>query len=227
MMRLQTKILLLLLAALVLSGVGLYMLQQALVLPSYLELEKIEAQKDALRCVETLRSEIDTLDVLLHDWSAWDDMYNFAKKPNESFVTSNLQSKTFTQNKWNLVYIFDQEDHLVWGRAMDLKTGRALSFPALDASPSRETGFLFGHRTINSVSKGVWLTPHGPMLTASRPIITSLFTPPIVGTAVMGRLLTDDYITKLAGKISVDFKIFPIPGGGKVKPSSHGSGPRG
>jgi sensor domain CHASE-containing protein len=98
LMSLRLKVLLILSVVVVLY-VGLYCgIQRLFVMPSFLEVEQNVAVKDVERCISALRREIHHLDLLTHDWAAWDDTCQFVEDRNSNYVKANLTPETFENN---------------------------------------------------------------------------------------------------------------------------------
>ena len=72
----------------VLCGTAEYAIHRLIIYPSFLALERDEAQKDLERSVQALKREIHHLDSLAHDWSTWNDTYRFVRAPFEDYVRS-------------------------------------------------------------------------------------------------------------------------------------------
>jgi len=187
-----------------------FFIQHLVILPSFQKLEHEEAMEDLARAVGVLQAELENLDLLLFDWSAWDDTYEFAANPNAEYEKANLVDLTFTQNKLDLIYYVDVTGKVVWGQARDLQKEERID---MDEFPGRQwalTHPLLQHRTPESRLTGVFLTKHGPMLLSSRPIITSENKGPIRGTMLMGRFLDDSLVRRLCERAQVAMRVFPL-----------------
>ena len=69
------------------------------------------------------------------------------------------------------------------------------------------------HRMYEGDKRGIMLTSRGPVLLASRPIITSKRAGPIRGTLVIGRFLNESEISGLASRSHVDLKVWTLADG--------------
>ncbi len=65
-------------------------------------------------------NELLYLDQLLTDWCQWDDTYEFTYDKNSDYIESNLQDDTFYSASLNLLYIFNNDQELIWGEVFDL-----------------------------------------------------------------------------------------------------------
>lgn len=211
-MRLGTKTILVLSGVVALSTALNFLVIRETVYPSFAELEKEEAEENLSRVVQSINNEIDHLDLLLFDWSAWDDTYDFVVDRNDAYAESNLVWTTFTAGNLNLIYFYDLEGHLVWGKSYDLETKAPLELATFASHLAPDHPFL-AHAELQSDLAGIVLTTAGPMLLATRPIITSDQEGPIRGTIMMGRLLSDDMLSTLREQVAVDFEVWPLTSG--------------
>lgn len=215
---LKSKVLLILMGIFVLCGAAEYAIHRLIIYPSFLALERDEAQKDLERTVQALKREIHHLDSLAHDWSTWNDTYKFVRAPFEDSVRSRPILSAMLKDSVNLIYICDTDGRVIWRKGYGLETTEELrlaDFPKyeLPTAPS-----LMTHKTgsgpISEVSlAGIFMSDFGPMLIASRPILIGYSKGPIRGVFVIGRLLRDYMVKDLADQTHVDFQIIPITTG--------------
>lgn len=233
-MSLKSKAGLIFLGIFILYGVTDYALQQFVILPSFIDLEHAEARKDLERAIEAIKGEVHHLNTFCWDWSAWDDTYEFVADPSRKYIESNLTTTTFTDNRVNLIYFVNGDGTVVWGETRDLKSGELISLNDFeeglfkDNHPLIPTGKGDGNLSEISVS-GLFLTEKGPMLVASRPILTSENEGPVRGTLMMGRFLDERLIKTLVDQTKVLFRIQPASEGsvsGFRKKTSSGKSPK-
>jgi two-component system NtrC family sensor kinase len=214
-MSLRSKIFLILAVVVALYAAIDYGVQRWIVFPQFIALEQEEAKKDTVRCVEALRREIHHLDLEAHDWAAWDDTYEFVQDRNNEYIEANLNLGSFKTANFNLIYIVNPKGGVTWGQIYDLETEETIQvdeFPK-EALPGAHP--LLAHETgqtslADTTIAGILMTTRGPMLVASRPILTSNNKGPIRGTIIMGRFLGDDVVETLVEQTRVDFQLWPI-----------------
>jgi len=91
-----------------------YGVQHFIIYPSFQKLETEEGEKNANRCVEAIEREIHHLNVLTHDWSAWDDTVEFVHDLNEEYIETNLVDSTFLYAHLNMICFYDLKGNLLW-----------------------------------------------------------------------------------------------------------------
>ena len=95
---------LILIGIFVLCGVAEYGIHRLIIYPSFLALERDEAQKDLERSVQALKREIHRLDTLARIWSSRNDNYEFVKTPFEDYVRSRPILSSLLEKSVNLIY---------------------------------------------------------------------------------------------------------------------------
>jgi sensor domain CHASE-containing protein len=187
-----------------------YAIQRFVVFPRFVALERDEALKDIERCREALQREIGHLSLLTHDWSAWDETYNYVLTANEDYEKANFTDDVFRDAKLNLIYCVKPEGEVVWGRVRDVDNTTVIQIDDFPAERLPPDHLLLQHTSPDSRRDGVLMTQRGPMLISSQPIINSNNEGPIRGTFLMGRFLHEEAIESLAEQTRVDLSIRPI-----------------
>ncbi len=216
MKSLKRKILLIVIGAFILYGLADYAIQRFIVFPSFLVLERNDALTDLDRCLHSIQSEIEHLDSTCHDWAAWDDTYEFIETAAQDYIDANLVLDVFSSNKLNLVCFCDASGKVVWDERYDFTSGNTMAIEGIprDLFPPGHPLIAFEKLLKQPLAKirvsGIFMTAQGPMLVASRPILTSKHEGPIRGAVIMGRLLNEAMIQALGEQVQVDFTAIPI-----------------
>ena len=214
-MSLQTKSLATLGVVVVLATILNFGVLNYLVYPSFIKLEQGEAQRNLKRAQDGIRNELSHLSTFVWDWSAWDDTYEYIANPSQGqeYEESNLVASSFSGNYINLIKFYDSKGALVWGKIYDLELDEQIALEDMPSAILSPTHSLLSHAAIESTPMGVMLTSRGPMLIASRPIVTSDIEGPIRGTLVMGKLLSGPVIDELREQTQVDFQTWSLDEG--------------
>ncbi|MBU1648505.1 MAG: hypothetical protein KJ846_02880 [Proteobacteria bacterium] len=162
------------------------------------------------RLTEALLREEEALGTIAHDWSAWDDTYKFVQNANPEYISSNLQDTTFANIELNLLYIFRLDGSRVWSRLLNFEREDDLGLPVYPVTGLASSHPLLRHSGVNSSISGLLKTAHGPLLIVSHPIITSENAGPIIGTLMLGRLLTKEFLAKLKKQTKVKFRLLDL-----------------
>jgi sensor domain CHASE-containing protein len=211
-MSLRSKVVIILLAIFLVYGMVNYGIQRLVILPSFVALEREEANKNLTRAVQALERNINHLATTTEDWSYWDEVYAFVADSNEDFVQKNLYFDVFKNLKINLLQFYDSRGKLVWGKIYDLASEQEIELAKFTPSALPPNHPLLAHGTLSNEVQGVLLTQHGPMLVASKPILTSERQGPIRGALIMGRFLDEAAIQALAEQAQVALRFSSLQG---------------
>ncbi|MDD5556755.1 MAG: CHASE4 domain-containing protein [bacterium] len=179
---------------------GLHVATRLILLRGYAAIEEKRTRENAHRARNILLIEIETISSLLHDWSAWDETYEFVADPGGSldYIRSNLVDQTFSNQKLNLILYADTEGRVVHAKAFDLERSAEVPFDILlEGCDPDEIDLLLRNPDPMAAIAGILLTSKGPMLAASRPIIDSPEKAPPRGRLLMGRLLGPGTVERL------------------------------
>jgi sensor domain CHASE-containing protein len=190
------------LALLIFTAVGLlaalYIPLRLIVLGSFLDLEARSTRTNVERARDALRTAIAKVNDSTAGYATWDDTYAFVQDHNTQYVEDNLADPSFPAEDINLAMIVDDRGQVVGAKAYDLAHQHGIPVPPFFLQPSVTNSALFKHTAPDSSATGLIILPDGPMLVASRPILTSDGHGPIRGALLMGRFLDDSLVQRLA-----------------------------
>jgi two-component system, cell cycle sensor histidine kinase and response regulator CckA len=217
-MQLKGKILFVLITVILSITLAYFLVFRMVILQSFIDLEKLDAEDDMQRCVATLDREMRLLGRFAYDWANWDDTYAFVQDGNQEYIKSNLTPDVFKNQKLSLIHFYNLQGRLVAGKAFDQKTGSEFSLDLGRELNQKVLASLVNQRKIGSSTMGIIQTSHGPMMVASWPVLTSAATGPIKGTIMMGRLISDEVIRQISEQVEVKLSI--VKTGEKAHPGA-------
>jgi len=188
---------------------------KAFVFPIFVQIERQELITNLKRCQQAIDREISNLDIICGDWSSWSDTYAYVQNPYQDYEESNLIDETFTSYNLHMIMIINNENIVVWKKIFDTNFENEIELEAF----TREK-ILQGHPALQFDNKaplksrnkaGIFLSENGPLLIASRPILTSSFEGPMMGTFIMGKFLSKRMIEQLKSQIRISFNLI-LPG---------------
>jgi len=177
----------------------LYVISSAVVLNGFSQIEKRDTIKNVNRVNDAISEEISVLNGVVGDWAAWNETYTFVNGENPNFITEQIADRTFIEIRVNLMLFINSTGGVAYGSGFDLKNEATMPIPEGMQEYISIDSILLHHQNINSSITGIILLPEGPMLIASRPILTNEGTGPIKGSVIWGRYLDDEEI-KLIGR---------------------------
>jgi len=190
-----------------------FAVQTLVISPTFTKLEEDEAIKNMGRCTSALDREVQGLERMVTDWSAWDDSYRFVDDLNEEFIKANLSSQTFQQNNINLMAFLNNQGDVVWMNYFDLDTREPLSsrwFPHDTPWPSDHP--LLNKRGIHESVTGILADGDRVMLVVSRFILTSQQNGPSNGVLVIGTVLSHEMLERISTQTQVRLHIWSLDG---------------
>jgi len=175
-------------------------------------LEQAEAQKDVTRCQAAILREVDALNTFTGDWSNWDDTYDFAQGKMPDYVERNFTDELYTGSNLDLVLIYDLKGNRLAG---SIYHPEAEEFIQLGRFPEKmaEDDVLLHASDAMEGQKGIIQTSMGPMMIASRPVLTNEVKGPAVGSLMMGRVLNAARTNRLSAQTAVSLTVWNLQSG--------------
>jgi len=185
----------------------LYIVSSTVLMSGFAQVEEQETRENVQRALDTLTSELDGLSSITRDYASWDDTYAFIEDANETYPKVNLVDATFSNLKLNLMVFVHSSGRIVFSKAFDLQNEQEVPLPdGLEGHLSANSPLL-RHPDAESTVTGLVLLPGGPLLVASRPILTSEGQGPIHGTLIMARHLDEEQIERLSQVTHVSLSV--------------------
>ena len=167
----------------------LHLLSWVFVMGGYRELERQEAEENAARAADAVRSEIDNLSLTARDWAFWDDTYAFMEDHSQEYIDANLNEGSLARIRVQAIVFLDTEGRVFYAKGVDLVLEREMPTPAGLLAHLSQGSPLLQPISSGEGSSGLLMTFEGPFMVSSQPIITSKGEGLPRGALVMGRLL--------------------------------------
>jgi signal transduction histidine kinase/CheY-like chemotaxis protein len=203
---LQCKVWIIAIVVVLLFSAGLVLWIRFSILKSFSELEENSVRRSIERVERTLDALATSLEKTARDYASWDETYEFAAKPSESFVSANLSESAVGNLEIDGLLVFDQAHKLL---ASQISRGR-VSFPDVTASQWTETFLPFLKTSAGAdkdVSQGFLRTPEGPVMFSCMPILRNDSSGPSRGSLVMFRRIDDSFIHALSSLTVLDIRL--------------------
>jgi diguanylate cyclase (GGDEF)-like protein len=201
-------------ALLVLLGAH-YVAYRLTIIPRFEAIERDDARRNLERALSALDAEVTHLDVLAHDYAAWDDTVAFLDGKAPAYEAANLGEDTFSNNRVDVAQIVAADGRVVWQMARDPETA-TVSLPRglpVDRYPPGHPFIAHGESRAPIVDRsvrGAVLLGAVPYLIASRPVVRSDNSGPIVGTLLFGRRLSAEFVERLAEQTRMELHVLRI-----------------
>ena len=178
----------------------------------FASLEQDEARQNLGRTEQALGVEMNRLDSTAADWSTWDDSYQFVRDGKTDFIEANLYDATLVNLRVDMMVFVDNNGDIVHSQAIDAD-GNGVELD--EATTEALTGSvpLFDFTGTQDSQEGIVTTASGPLIVASRPIVTSDGEGPIAGALVMARWVDERLVSELRGVTKLDIILTPASSG--------------
>ena len=190
--------------------VVLYTLSRAVLLGGFGQIEEANVGENVGRVTAALSDVLAGLDSTAGDWAAWDATYAFAREGNAGFIAENLAPVALQTIRVGVVLFVKPMGEVLFARAIDLESGEEMAVPAGLATRLPSDDRLLAHLDLQGSTTGVIQLEEGPLLVASRPILTSSREGPSPGTLIMGRYLDSSGIGQLGERLGLSLAVEPI-----------------
>jgi PAS domain S-box-containing protein len=208
-MTLRLRTLLVISSTLIALVVVLYLVSQAILLGSYLQLEASDTQENVTRALNSFQEDLTTLGRSASDYATWDETYTYAADHNQAYIDANYVDSVFTNLRLSLVLIIDQDGQLLYGHQFDLVAGQTVSL-------SKElTGFAPDNPLLRATADltpviGLMSLGSESMLIASQPILASDGSGPSHGRLIFSRELDQAEVQRLASSLRLTLNFIRL-----------------
>jgi twitching motility protein PilJ len=198
-MKLRNKVLLIFGLGLIGLSAGFYAVSRVLLLRSYAALEEQQTKNNVRRVLDSIANDLDNLDRQALDYGKWDDTYQFVVDRNEDYIETNYpeEGSTLINLRLNWLAIINTSNEIIFSQSVDFNEETRILTSEDFLTKFSASIPLLNHTEIDGSVNGILLFSEGPMLIASRPIVTSNKQGPVRGAVIMGRYLTQEEIDRL------------------------------
>lgn len=145
-----------------------------------------------------LDNAISKIDNTAGDWAWWDDTYKYVADRNPVYARSNLGDESIATLSINILVLLNPSNQIVFGTGFNRQTGTKVPLSTAFRRQLVKSNPLLHFAHPLDANQGVLLLPEGPVLVASRSILTSSRKGPSHGTLIFGRFLNQNEIGELS-----------------------------
>jgi diguanylate cyclase (GGDEF)-like protein/PAS domain S-box-containing protein len=192
-----------------LANIGFgYAIKRNLIDPAFERFEQRSAEKSMLQVAEALEREIFHLDGLVFEYSSWDATYEYVVSGDPAYYDENFSLDVQADSTLNWVVVVDASGRVVSGPIHDIKTQQLITAPEIPQGQWDLSHPLLSGDTPENRIAGVMVTRDGPVIVASRNILTSLGEGPSRGHIVMGQALSAAFVRELGKRVGLDLSLW-------------------
>jgi signal transduction histidine kinase len=200
-MRVRAKVTILLALLFTALIAAQWAIQQRLILPRFVELERDSARTDMQRVVLAVGREQQTLNAQAADWGNWQELWKYTLGRNPAFVQASLTDISFRTAKIDYMAVIASDGRFLWNHGPYGKSGRQLS---LHLNGDDQLEFAWKQALANGQSvSGLIATDRGVLVASGAPILDGFGHGPARGLVIMGRLLNSAELLRLGNQAQV------------------------
>ncbi|NJL96123.1 MAG: HAMP domain-containing protein [Anaerolineae bacterium] len=188
-----------------------FVASQQILLADYQELEEQAVRDNLDRAENALVNELDRMSTTLGDWSYWTDSYEFVVGEFPDFVEENIAPSTYESLQLSAMLYLDEAAEVYYASSYNPDTGEITP-----VNPSLER-YVLANKALHYSSAspdpeadvhGIVMMPEGPYFLASRGVLRSDQSGPVVGSHLWARHLNADRIATLAEQTRLDLSFY-------------------
>jgi sensor domain CHASE-containing protein len=195
--------------------VVLYGAFRFVLLRQFIAIEGVSARENVERVRGALEDDLESIDRFNTDNAAFDETYEYMAHPREAYIRSVLgegSTGVLAAQHLNFVAFIDNSARIVAARRSDLTSSTLTRLPDGLMAHITSGDILLKYPTTTSRVTGVILIAEGPLLIASRPIVTTNNGGPARGALLAARFLDSAEIQRLAERTNVALTAHPLDG---------------
>lgn len=208
-MSLRRRTLLIGLLLMLITALGVHVVQYHVVYPQFVELEREQARRNADLVLEVINRELALVAPQSQDWGYWDETFSYLGGTNPAFEKITLIPDAQVSLDCQFLGFYDTRGRRVWSRGMDVKTRALLDIDAFRGNGLPLNSPMLAQGDEPQIRAGMIDTNLGLMFVTSAPILTGTRTGPSRGTVIMGRLFEVDAIRQIADQNHLRFELAP------------------
>ena len=143
-------------------------------------------------------------------WAWWDESKRYMEGKNDEFVAHELSPEPVSSAEVSYMGFYRTTGVQVLHRAPAAEEPGSAGLGSFQDASLHADHLLLHHPDIQGDVKGLVSTPSGPMLVASRPILTSSGEGPASGVLIFGRLFDAATIERIARQTKLKLSITPV-----------------
>jgi two-component system, NtrC family, sensor kinase len=197
----RSKVAALLAAIFAILGVAALLVAQYVIMPSFVELEHVDAATAMRRVNYALDVALDRLAVSAVDWGNWSDTYQYMVDHNRAYVEANLTRIGLRQLGVNVFLIVDLKGRIVQASELDLEAEQQPLRLDLAARKALPADFPWrANLREGRPAKGLLGTDLGTLMIAGSPVLDGAGHGPARGMVILGRLLTHSVVHDMSAQ---------------------------
>jgi len=190
-------------------GAAEILVQQSVLMPSFVELERADARTAMRRINYALELRLDRLSSGAKDWGNWSDTYRFVQDRDPAYAAESATDVALKQLKVDAFAVVDLAGNLLLVKELPLDDGRPAHLNVL-AGKSLPPDFPWrSSLQFGQSPKGFVRSERGTFMLAAAPVLDGKGGGLVRGTILMARLLSTEEVQTVGAQAQAQLAILP------------------
>jgi len=206
-MRVRAKVSIVLAALFVALIAAQWTIEQRLMLPKFVELERASAHTDMQRVAFAVEREQQALGAQAADWGNWRELWRYMRDHNRAFAEASLTDISFHTAKIDYMAVIASSGKFTWSTGLGAN-GKPLAI-RLNKDTTLEPSWASALAQGQPIG-GLIATNAGVLVASGAPILDGMGHGPSRGMVIMGRLLNGPELIRLStqAQVHLDMRLW-------------------
>ena len=206
-MRVRAKVTIVLALLFVALIAAQWAIEQRLMLPKFVELERASAHTDMQRVTFAVQREQQALGAQAADWGNWRELWRYMRDHNRAFAEASLTDISFRTAKIDYMAVIASSGTFTWSDGLSADSKKPLAIH-LNGTNKLERAWALALAQGQPIS-GLITTDAGVLVASGAPILDGMGHGPARGMVIMGRLLNGPELLRLSTQAQVRLDMRP------------------
>ncbi len=209
-MRVRAKVTIVLALLFVALIAAQWAIEQRLMLPKFVELERASAHTDMQRVAFAVEREQQALGAQAADWGNWRELWRYMRDHNRAFADASLTDISFRTAKIDYMAVIASAGTFTWSDGLSANSKKPLAIH-LNGTNTLEPAWAQALAQGEPVT-GLITTDAGVLVASGAPILDGMGHGPARGMVIMGRLLNGPELVRLStqAQVRLDMRLWGL-----------------
>jgi two-component system, NtrC family, sensor kinase len=207
-MRVRAKVSIVLALLFVALIAAQWAIEQRLMLPKFVEMERASAHTDMQRVAFAVEREQQALGAQAADWGNWRELWRYMHDHNRAFAEASLTDISFRTAKIDYMAVIASNGSFTWSDGLSEHSRKPLAI-RLNQNNNLERAWSLALAQGQPIS-GLITTDAGILVASGAPILDGMGRGPARGMVIMGRLLNGPELLRLStqAQVRLDMRLW-------------------
>lgn len=188
--------------------IAIFLLVDRVWLKTFEQLEQKAVRENVNRARLIWNKEQETLKSIVGDWAPWDDLYAFARNPqDQKFVKDNLQDSAMANLRIDAIAVTDPSGKILFAKAIDTEQKQEIPLSTEFHRHIRSDQLFFAELPGDKSANGVLWMDNMPVLLSAQRILKSDKTGVSPGILVFLRKVDSELLTEISNIVQAPVRI--------------------